>query len=38
LTEGFLTFAGGIGASLGADGGLFSVAIGVKLEGRQKWR
>ena len=38
LTEGFLTLAGGIGASLGADGGLFSVAIGVKLEGRQKWR
>ena len=38
LTEGFLTFAGGIGASVGADGGLFSEAIGVKLEGRQNWR
>jgi len=38
LTEGFLTLAGGAGATLGADGGLFSVAIGVKLEGRQKWR
>ena len=38
LTEGFLTLAGGAGATLGADGGLFSVAIRVKLEGRQKWR